>query len=395
MNMQMALTDYSFAIMDSKKRPLDFVLIGKLKKPITEDLLKGGAQKAFKTFPKSNCCIKGKKFVPCENEWQISFKNSQGRNQKNLIEEFISTPFNLEKERGIKQLVIDQSIVVTRFHHAVADGLSLCMWLKVQLLGTELKDSPLELQAHPSPIKKSIYAASSKSNVIGKITGNISSNRKYKSVSFKKPADNLKEKGISYNDLLCAIVLETIKGFNTFKGINVVNNCLYIPMNIRKNPFSGFGNGSSRIKIHDTNSNQLSILEKSKYIREQVKWSRVNGSWSVPTELGVLKLLPKSVGRMLLNTASKLPSSEFGSIIFSHVERYTGIEDLFDLFSDLETVSQLYKKYPMCLSATTLKDKTILTCTWDNALITESEISEFFNILSTKQKLAFRELNLS
>ena len=149
----------------------------------------------------------------------------------------------------------------------------------------------------------------------------ISNQRKWISLSFEKPVEkkmgNIIKQGFSYNDLLCAVLFETLREFRGNKKSPHNKYGLYLPMNIRVDPHLGFGNGSSRIKIYDIYpdkpENYKAIV---KTIREQVRWCQKHGSWRVPEKLGIISCLPKFLSKSLLKIYSGLYFHDFGTLIF-------------------------------------------------------------------------------
>lgn len=392
---KISFTDFSFEVMNNDQRVLDFALVAKCKQSFDLDTLKVGAQKAFECFPKSNCLIKRKTWIPCTDAWNLEVKKSS--NLQEDINDFLARPIKLHRERGIKQLYLQTSegdYLVTRMHHALADALSLLLWLKVQFSNKLIPSPRLELNSHPNPIKKSPFANKKASRVFGGHRGKVSNLRRLQSIALKKPSNDLREKGFSYNDLLCAIVFEAIRKYNLDKGISEHRNGIYLPVNIRKNPFAGFGNGSSRIKIYDQYAENTSYKEIAILLRKQVKTCREQGLWAIPEGLGPFEKLPKRLGGILLKLYAMLPSNDFGSLIFSHLERLKGIEDIFDPFSEILGVSQLYKAYPVNLSGVSFEEDTIMTATYDENIIKNEDMVKFLGFLKKEQEKAYNELNI-
>ena len=112
-------SDYSLHLMDSKTRPLDFVVIFKLKPNISYEHLNIGLGLALKNFPKMNSIIKGKEFITLNKVYELEKVRIDEVDP--FVEEKIKTQLDLSKERGIKQYFIhsgDEKYLMTRFHHA-------------------------------------------------------------------------------------------------------------------------------------------------------------------------------------------------------------------------------------------------------------------------------------
>lgn len=423
--MRQSFLDFSFEVMDSPKRALDFCLIACLKSKIPMKDLYSGAQLAFKTFPKSNCYLKSYEYKLCEKQWSILEQNCVEKSKNRVIEGFLEKPFELHKERGIKQLLLyceENVYLVTRMHHGLGDALSFLSWLKVQLTGKTIHDEYLILKKYKKPLIplpgkffnniKNIQKKDPEKSKLKKRWNfhpstslkphrkfKISNQRRWTSFSFERPMGerkkNIIRQGFSYNDLLCAILFETIREFKGKKQNSSKKYGIYLPMNIRVSPYSGFGNGSSRIKIYDLYSQKSESYKTiAKVVRQQVNSCQKNGSWKIPQELGIIARIPKLLSKTLLRIYASLYFHDFGTLVFSHIEKYGPIEDLFDYFSNITIVSQLYKAYGMVLVAMTFESKTVLTFTWDDSIFYKKEIRNFFNIFLKNKEIAFKELNL-
>src|SRR5262249_30688279 len=96
------------------------------------DRFDAGARSAMNRFPLSACSVAGRAWVRRGNEYH----KLQVYEDKEAIERFIDEPFDLRRQTPVKRmLVLDGSStrLVTRFHHAAADGLSAILWLGHQL----------------------------------------------------------------------------------------------------------------------------------------------------------------------------------------------------------------------------------------------------------------------
>jgi hypothetical protein len=376
--MEMNLIDFSFAAMDSKQRSLDFALIGEFKKPLSVKHLREGSKLAFSLFPKSACRIEGYEWIPDNKSWDIqeaSFKN------EDQMMELFNQGFNLNQERGIKQYLVSagsKTFLITRMHHALGDGLSLLLWLKAQLNHLEFEDQKLIMKSHSHPVMKSEYAESSPSHPF-RMRSASSSERKTAALEFEMNLMNFKSLPFSYNDFISAVLFKSMKELNESKNLTSKRLCLYIPVNIRQNPFSGFGNGSSRIKIYPPKGSTL--FSQCLQIREQVKWCKENGLWSVNHAITKIKRMPKFVAEFLLKIYAQMPWIEMGSMVFSHIESYQGLENVFSHFKTIKGISQLYKKYSMGITAVSHEGKTVLTLTWDPARFNEGDIYQFNKLI--------------
>lgn len=143
--------------MDSPARPLDFALVFHLKQAPCIDALRLGAASARNRYPMTGSYIKGKHWIRCaELSDGITFleASSDATITTSRTEEFLDRPFDPREQAPVQQLVIRENTdgavkLITRFHHAAADGLSAAMWLRHQLRVASNKESPLA-EASPS-----------------------------------------------------------------------------------------------------------------------------------------------------------------------------------------------------------------------------------------------------
>src|SRR5215212_1122933 len=162
--MRMPLLDVAFYLLDTDYSPQDFTLIFHLRNPPRVDRLQAGATSAMNRFPKSGSRIERNKWVWREDtQFKLSISTS-------AIERFIEEPFDLRQQPPVKQALISDGSgtrLVTRFHHAAADGLSAALWLGHQLNvaygveAVERERAPfVEVPLHrlPMSVRRSMFA---------------------------------------------------------------------------------------------------------------------------------------------------------------------------------------------------------------------------------------------
>lgn len=387
--------------METPERFLDFVLVSGLKNsaPSYEEL-STGAQRAFSSFPKAACKIKGYEWIPDSKDWKIAFiELTSTENLHETIKLIVQERIMLDEERGIRQYYIKQDgkvTLVTRFHHAIGDFMALMMFMHVQWFPNSpyKQDKKLSTFKHPWPKIRSAYAYKQPSHQLG-IDETLfpTKQREWSQLQLEIPKDKhlwKEQYGFTYNDYLTAIVLKSMKEWEIERTKDSNRRiCLWLPVNIRKNPFDGFGNGSSRLKLYNRYPVDMPIKILAMKIREQVKWNREKGVWHAPTKI---PKLPKKMMTKLLTLYSKKPGSDLGSSVFSHAEKYTSFEDLVDTFSSVEVISQLLYHYGMCLAASTFDGKTFITTTWDQGAIKDEDIHDFQRIILKNKIQADQEL---
>jgi len=362
--MRLSLFDLLFELTSNSQRSLDFTFYGELNKPTTLRNLELGAKIAFEKFPQSNSTINRYDFVICEEAWKVN--KFSGNHEYEIIKDFINDEFNLKKSRGIKQLLITKSdgrqILVTRMHHAVGDGLSLFMWLEAQLCGSQVSNDEMQLLGKPNVVsKKSAYEFSKPCQVYKEFKRGNGSSRDW--LSFKISNVSLAP-NLTLNDSLIAIFLKALEDVFALERRGV-----YLPINIRKFPFKGFGNGSSRIKIYDIENTDL--IEKAHSIRKQKNDARNNGLWYQRNTYN--RMFSKFIFSKIINKYSKMNTHDYGSFVFSHIQKLGPYETVLNHFKTHQFISQIFHPY----SFTVIVLGETCTITWDRNLISKEKIVEY------------------
>src|SRR5439155_25459355 len=114
------------------------------------EALRTGAASARNLYPTSGSNIDKqhwvRRFAPGDGISTISGCSTE--ELANAIEEFVDGPLDLHQRMPVQQLVImdgrkAEIKLVTRFHHAAADGLSAALWLSHQLRVAYEKEGPV------------------------------------------------------------------------------------------------------------------------------------------------------------------------------------------------------------------------------------------------------------
>ncbi len=165
--------------------------------------------------------------------------------------------------------------------------------------------------------------------------------------------------------------------WNLAHGASTDALSLWFPINIRSDAFSGFGNGSTRVRIY--RRDPLSLVEQCQSVREQLHWARQNGEWHVP-ESAVFRW-PTVIQRPLVRSILGRPWVDMGSILFSHMERLGGEgEALMRFARSMRFVGMLDKRFPAGFVGATHEGVTWLTLCWDPGLWNKEEAMEFLGL---------------
>jgi hypothetical protein len=410
-NGRLSVIDHVFSIMDSPRRPLDFTLLLHLKKVPGLEALRAGATSARNLYPATGSHIDQQHWIHLSKTGDglsvISVSSTEA--QAKAIEEFIDSPLDLHNRMPVQQLaivngVMDEVKLVTRFHHAVADGLSAAMWLSHQLRVAHQKVAPvaevspfqnLLLRSHFSPVKKSRYAYRGPSDRLWTRHTKPSRARRWRTIELA--AGELREGcrragGFTYNDLLATCTLEVFARWN---GLHCDGRRqkvgLWFPVNIRQQSAVGFGNGTSRIRLYACHGDRASLLSKCREIRRQVSWSNRHGEWATPTKFR-LAYLPSWASSPLLRGYLRRPGIDMATGVFSHAEGTTEeISELFQHAEKMESVGLLHAHHSLAINGATSGARTWLTFTYDPGLLSTEDIRRLVEMYQEELAEARRE----
>jgi hypothetical protein len=277
---------------------------------------------------------------------------------------------------------------VTRFHHAAADGMSAILWLEHQLrvaLGLETYHSELGhyqnlyLRTHSAPVKQSPFSFRRPSNRLWTSGSQPSRARRWRTITFN--ADHLRAGSrrigeFTYNDLLVTCLLEILILWNLQNAHSKPEIGLWLPVNIRKDPSVGFGNGTSRIRLHARSCQKTCLISKCQSTRRQISWLFTHGEWAIPTAQP-LKRLPFWALKPILRGYLNRPGIDMGTSVFSHFEqpRFTNSE-VFKNVTGIDCIGLLHKRHCLAVNGSTHGSQTSLTFTYDPSLLTTADVDQ-------------------
>ena len=377
MNVQkLTLLDRAFKLLDDASSPQDFTIILHFTEPPDGELLAAGAKNACECFR-------------LDREIKIQTRID--------LKQFVNEPFD---NYPIKQM-LNGSTLATRFHHAVADGLSAALWLGHQLsiaygLAPPATWAELSLRRPATSVRRSRFAYEGACDSLWTPNSTRSGIRRWTTFSF--PSSDLSKAcrragGFTYSDLLATCVLETFSEWNErhiHNGRPKVG--LWLPMNIRSRSFSGFGNGTSRIRLYARYEQSASIVEKARVVRRQVSWNTENGEWAVP-DIPVFTRLPGWILAPVLRGYLNRPSVDMATGVFSHADRWAGeAREAFKYVDRIECVGLLHPRQNLAINGATHHQKTWMTFTYDAGLLGGSDVDELVEIYKHQLTLAQQEL---
>ena len=378
--------------MDCEARPLDFALILHFQGSLDAEALRKGAASACNRFPSTGSVVDGKNWRRLDDPRirieEIADEATERSIERSLAS-FVNAPLRLTKDPPLCQMLagIDstgKTCLATRVHHCAADLLSCLFWLHHQLRVAAGADEPIReivafdhprLADAPPDARRNPYWG--RSDPLRARSAAASSERRWN--TFSIPSGHFtslsrERNGFTYNDVLVTALLETVHWWNTCTGEPARKVGIWLPINIRRQPFEGFGNGSSRIRVRRNYSDSASFREKCLAVRRQVDEARLSGEWVVP-ENPLASRLPLGIFGPALRAYLRRPWADTGSVSFTHLQHWPGKEDeVFGGLERVEVVGALHERHSLMLAAVTWSDRTWLTATYDPALLRRQDV---------------------
>ena len=390
---RLTLLDLIAVVMDRPTRPLDFAIILHFARTLDHVALEAGAISARFQFPSTAAILHGAAWRrPSSVAAGIEFRTVPRPNARDVMADFLDAAWDLRRTPPVRQLAISYSdgtgsVLLTRFHHAACDAIGAMLWLQHQLeVVAGVRQSvtaagayaPPALRRHPAPARRSAFAYTRPADRLHSGARDASHRRRWHTIPIEAATlQQLARRAgdFTYNDVLAATALETFRLWNASRGGQREPAVgLWIPVNIREQPFAGFGNGSTRVRVYNRYPAGASPSEKSRHVRRQMEWSRTHGEWSVP-KLGAVARLPMGVLRPLLRAYFERPWVDMGTGPFSHVERSPLDEPVFADVASIQIVGPLDRRHSMGLYAITRAATTYLTFVHDPGQLDDESAS--------------------
>lgn len=386
--MKLSTIDSILAAMDGPCRALDFGILLHLRTAPELEGLRTGARSARNRYPASGSVIDGNRWVPTA----VPGDGVTVCTSANAVQEFLARRLDPGKDAPIQQLVVTgdpdgKTLLMTRVHHAAADGSSVAMWLRHQLrvaAGFErpvLERSafePVPLRRHPSPVRKSPFGYRRPAEKLWTRSDRSTGSRCWLTIELPSSFRGA--------DALATAALETLLEWNCAHGARSRRVGLWLPVNIRERQAKGFGNGTSRIRIYPrqsgSDSGNQSFGDKCRETRRQIRWGLKHGEWAIPQD--------SWLGGPLLKVYLNRPWADMGSSVFTCVENWGGHEDAaFQEIEKIECIGQLHRQHAVAMNGLSLGGKTWLTFTYDPGQWTCGDIRQFVD--SYQEQIALAE----
>jgi hypothetical protein len=403
---KLSIIDYAFTLLDSADSPQDFTIILHLHTSPSLESLRAGATSATIRYPISGCTLKNRSWAYATKAPSLPVN---GNGQPSL-ERFVNERFDLRGQTPVRQVLFanndeTEARLVTRFHHAAADGLSAALWLGHQLsvaYGLTKSETSaavfeaMSLKQSETSVRRNAFAYRGASDPLWTTNYIPSGARQWLSINF--PANDLRyacrrARGFTYSDLLATCTLEVLSRWNQKHVAKTPHKiALWYPLNIRGNPASGFGNGTSRIRLYARYPTKASLVEKAREIRKQVSWATAHGEWVVP-KVPLFTRLPRPIVAPLLKGYLKQPAVDMATAVFTHADRWAGnAVEAFKYVTRIECVGLLHSRQHLAINSATHQGQTWLTFTYDPALLDAKDARELARMYEQQIALAREEI---
>lgn len=390
-NPTLSTLDLVSLVMDSEVRPLDFAVLLHFDREIDADDLARGARSARNLYPTTACSVVDGRWSPLEPDCrEPAFRSLRRGNGKRLIEQFLRRPFDLGSGPPLRQAWVQDveagnGCLVTKVHHCVADLLSVMAWIRHQLRVAADLDRPCSEPAAVVPPALAEPPPGAKRNPVWDRCAPLwtrpreaSGERRWITYSFSHGEFmrvSLAECGFTFNDVLVVAALETLQEWNRIQGDNGRSVGIWLPVNIRRDAFEGFGNASSRIRVRRDYADRLDIPDKCRAVRSQINLARERGEWMVPQRT-ILTGIPLRFSAPLVRRYLNRPWADMGSAAFSHVQKWPGQDDaVFAGLQELGVLGAMHRRHALIFAAVSLGNRTWMTITYDPALLWPEDIA--------------------
>ena len=376
--------------MDCPERPLDFAVFLDFEGDLGAEALKRGARSARNLYASTRCGVVDGRWAPLEPAaCELAFRAVRREECAENVERFIKTPFRVVQEPPVRQLWVTGArtggaTLITRIHHCAADLLSGLAWIRHQLRVaagvdeecTEPQEIAVPTLADPPPGAKR-NPGWARCDPLWTRSGELSGDRCWTTFSFASGpllALSRTKAGFTFNDVLAVAALDTLHEWNRVHEAGRRQVGIWLPINIRRDPFSGFGNASSRVRVRRDYSDGSRLADRCRVVRSQVDTARERGEWVVPQRT-VLSRLPLRFGAPLARRYLNRPWADMGTAAFSHVQRWPGYGDpVFDGLKGLGVLGAMHRRHALMFVAVTRSDRTWLTITYDPALLLRGDV---------------------
>ncbi|WP_408095925.1 hypothetical protein ACJVC5_12855 [Peredibacter sp. HCB2-198] len=261
----------------------------------------------------------------------------------NSLESFANAP--LPHKTQLELAIIQEKTLALKMSHYLGDALSMLLFLEVLLTGQGI-EGEIAYRVLP-PKKDSPYR--NLMPVRGWMNHlKVTNEREFLTLQ------------MNHSELPEGHVLNDILSLALLRSLPDRLRALWIPVNVRKIFWQGFGNGLSRMRLYPART-KVSTRDELKHIRRQKIEAFHSGEIFLPPR----NFKPnKTLFKLWLNR----PWADWGSLSFSHLEdrlgRFQGIKSLYG-------ITNLHEKHHAGIFAFTKDGTTFVTLTFDKTVPTQ------------------------
>lgn len=279
---QLDLLDRILLLSEGKNRSLDCVLVFEFPSVPSLEKLKEGARKAQQVFPKTS-----------RFEMQITYETD--------LSAFVNRP--LKSFWHLEEAIIGNMLAL-KMSHVLGDAVSMVLFLKAQL-GEKIQDSKISL--HEFQAKKD-----------SKYKGILPSEKwPFQKAGMKR---SFFECSLRHDEQYGEFSINDLLSLALLKSLPVKKKALWIPVNVRKSPWEGFGNGLSRLRLYPGPA-FMSFHDELQFLRKQKKEAWSSGELFLPPpDMDIDKPFLKQFLKLWINR----PWADWGTISFSHLHDKDG-----------------------------------------------------------------------
>ena len=285
---------------------------------------------------------RAQKIFPKTASFPISIKSHP--TLEAFLGEKLPDPLQLELSR-----IAEGNLLALKMSHILGDAVSMLLFLKA-LLGQEVSGEEMELRNFPR--KKDTPYRDILNSTLWPRKGKISTQRKI----LRETLIHGEQNGPVFNDLMLFSLLESLP-YN--------RKAVWVPVNVRKEFWKGFGNGLSRLRVYPPKG--ANLPEKLAHIRKQKQEAMTNGEVALPPPNFDIKNRHQ---RLLYELWVRRPWADWGTVSLSHISNRQGIVDG---FNEVWGISNLMPAHNGAIFAMTSGGKTDFTLTYDPAIASDEE----------------------
>ncbi len=250
-------------------------------------------------------------------------------------------------------------LLALKMSHVLGDAVSMLLFLKA-MLGHDVKADELELKEFPKK-KDSPYRDILNSKLWPR-KGKPGKTRGFLRASVEHGERNAPV----LNDLMLYSLLQTIP---------FSRKSIWVPVNVRKNFWKGFGNGLSRLRIYPPKG--ANLPEKLSHIRKQKQEAMRNGEVALPPADFDIH---NRHHRLLYEIWVNRPWADWSSLSLSHLSNSQGF---LDGIGAIWGLSNIMPAHQAAIFAVTNGHRTDFTMTFDDTVVKIEEAEQLLNTFIT------------